>query len=112
MDQPALPSRRSMLKTAALAGASVGGGTAALASPGGEELLRPVESPRRASGDPWRGLKVGVASYSLRKLSLDDAIKGVQRVGLAYVSIKDFHLPMNSNPDERKAVARRFRDAG
>jgi inosose dehydratase len=65
-----------------------------------------------AGGDPWRGLKVGVASYSLRKLSLEDAIKGIQRVGLKYVSIKDFHLPMKSTAEERRATTEKFKAAG
>ena len=46
--------------------------------------------------DPWRGLTVGVASYSLREIPLDEAIKIIQRVDLKYVSIKDAHLPMKS----------------
>jgi inosose dehydratase len=64
------------------------------------------------SGDPWRGLKAGVASYTLRKMPLDQAIKAIQRVGLKYVSIKDFHLAMKSTTEERKAVAQKFKDAG
>jgi inosose dehydratase len=64
------------------------------------------------TGDPWRGLKVGVASYTLRKLPLDGAIAAIQRVGLSHVSIKDFHLPMASTADERRAVAARFKAAG
>src|SRR5438132_556442 len=62
--------------------------------------------------DPWHGLKVGVASYTFRKFPLEAAIKGIQRVDLHYVSIKDAHLPMNSTRDERKAVAQKFRAAG
>jgi sugar phosphate isomerase/epimerase len=62
--------------------------------------------------DPWHGLKFGLASYSLRKLPLDQAIKGAQRVGLPYVSIKDFHLPMNSTAEQRKAVAAQWKAAG
>jgi sugar phosphate isomerase/epimerase len=62
--------------------------------------------------DPWRGLKASVASYSLRKLPLDAAIKAIQRVGIKYVSIKDFHLPMKSTAAERRAVAQNFKDAG
>jgi sugar phosphate isomerase/epimerase len=62
--------------------------------------------------DPWRGLKVGVASYTLRKLPLDAAIKAIQRVGLHYVSIKDFHLPLQSTREERRAVVQKFKDAG
>ena len=66
-----------------------------------------------ASGaDGWRGLKPGVASYTLRKLPLDAAITAIQRVGLRYVSIKDFHLTLDSTAAERKAVAAQFKEAG
>ena len=53
-----------------------------------------------------------MASYSLRKLPLDAAIKAIQRVGLHYVSIKDFHLSLKSTPEERRAVVQKFKDAG
>jgi inosose dehydratase len=62
--------------------------------------------------DGWNGLKVGVASYTLRKMSLNDAIKAIQRVGLKYVSIKDFHLPLTSTAEERRAAVQKFKDAG
>ena len=65
-----------------------------------------------SSGDPWLGLKVGIASYTYSRLPLDACIAGVVRVGVNYVSIKDNHLPLKSTPEERKAVAKRFRDAG
>ncbi|HEY3119701.1 MAG TPA: sugar phosphate isomerase/epimerase, partial [Vicinamibacteria bacterium] len=52
------------------------------------------------------------ASYTLRKMPLDAAIRAIQRVDLHYVSIKDAHLPMNSTAEERRAVAQRFKDAG
>ncbi len=63
-------------------------------------------------GDWFRGLKVGIASYSFRKLPLDAAVKATQRVGLGYVSIKDFHLPLKSTADERKAAAAKWTAAG
>src|SRR5690242_15572652 len=69
-------------------------------------------APQAADNDPWKGLKVGVASYSLNRLKLDDALKALQRVNARYVSIKDAHLPLKSTPEERKEVAKRFRDAG
>jgi len=62
--------------------------------------------------DRWRGLKPGVASYTLRKMPLEAAIKAIQRVGLSYVSIKDFHLPLDSTTEQRKAVAAQFKAAG
>jgi sugar phosphate isomerase/epimerase len=75
-------------------------------------VISGATTPDSANGDPWRGLRVGVASYTLRKLTLDAAIKAIQRLALKYVSIKDFHLPMNSTPDERRTVAQRFKAAG
>src|ERR1700733_14942808 len=69
----------------------------------------------QASGtvaDPWLGLKVGVASYSYSRLPLEAAIQGVRRVGVKHVSIKDAHLPLKSTAEQRKAVVKKFRDAG
>jgi sugar phosphate isomerase/epimerase len=71
-----------------------------------------VAVPAGGHRDPWHGLKVGVASYSLRKLNLDATITAIKRTGLRYVSIKDMHLPMKSTAEERKGVAKKFRDAG
>ncbi len=67
---------------------------------------------RRPNSDAWNGFRAGVASYTLRKLPLEQAIKAIQRVGLNHVSIKDFHLPLNSTAEQRREVARKFKDAG
>jgi hypothetical protein len=71
-----------------------------------------VAAPGARAADPWRGLKVGVASYTLRKLSVDEATTAIRRVGLSYVSIKDFHLPLDSTAEERRTVSARFREVG
>jgi sugar phosphate isomerase/epimerase len=68
--------------------------------------------PKPPMADPWRGLKIGVASYTLRTLPLEAAIRAIRRVGLTYVSIKDAHLPLKSTAAERQAVAQRFQAAG
>ncbi|HKC11589.1 MAG TPA: sugar phosphate isomerase/epimerase [Vicinamibacteria bacterium] len=95
--------RRELVKAAAMAAAAPlapgAWGAAAVAAEG-------------RSADPWRGFKAGVASYTLRKFPLEAAIRSIQRVGLRYVSIKDFHLPLNSTPEERRSVAARFKEAG
>jgi len=98
-------SRRDMLKSSALAAISlpvIGMEAGASSSPANTVK----------GHDPWYGLKAGVASYTLRKLPLDAAIKAIQRVGLKYVSIKDFHLPLNSTAEQRRAVAQKFKEAG
>jgi inosose dehydratase len=60
----------------------------------------------------WRGIKAGVASYTFRKFSVDDTIKAMKRLDLSYVSIKDFHLPLDSTTGQRKSVVQKFKDAG
>jgi sugar phosphate isomerase/epimerase len=64
--------------------------------------------------DPWLGLKMGVATYTLRELPIEETIKGVQRVGLKYVSIKNVknHIDLSHPSEERKRRAQMFRDAG
>jgi inosose dehydratase len=94
--------RRDLVKAAAMAAA------APLAPRAWEAAA--VAAEGRA--DPWRGFKAGVASYTLRKFPLEAAIRTIQRVGLRYVSIKDFHLPLNSTVEERRSVAARFKEAG
>ncbi len=64
--------------------------------------------------DPWMGLKVGVATYSLRELPIEEAIEGVKHVGLKYVSIKNVknHIDLTHSTEERQKRVQMFRDAG
>jgi len=64
------------------------------------------------AADPYRGLKMGVASYSFRKFNLDQAIAMTRELGVKGLCLKDFHLPMNSTPAERKEAAKKIKDAG
>jgi len=107
-------SRRDLLKSAMFAAAAVPVAGIAIAAdkPADKagDLLKP--SNPSAGPDRFKGLKVGVASYSFRKVTLEQTIKAIQRVGLHYVSIKDFHLPMKSTAEDRKKAAQAFIDAG
>jgi len=58
------------------------------------------------------GFKLGVASYSLRKFPRAEAIKIIQRLGLKYVNIKSYHLPLDSTPDQIREARKEFEDAG
>ena len=107
-----LQTRRDVLKSAALAAAAFPlAGSAALAADAPKELVKPA-SPEAPGKDAWKGLKAGVASYSLRGLPLEDAIAAIKRVDLHFVSIKDKHLKLTSTTDERKKVVQQFLDAG
>jgi Xylose isomerase-like TIM barrel. len=65
-----------------------------------------------AVGDPYRGLKMGMTSYSLRKFSLDKAIEMTKEAGVKYISLKDMHLPLKSTREERQAAHRKITAAG
>jgi sugar phosphate isomerase/epimerase len=63
----------------------------------------------------WRRdekIRLGVASYSLRKFKRAQAIEMVKACGTAYVNIKSMHLPYNLSPDELAAGRKEFDDAG
>ncbi len=55
---------------------------------------------------------LGVATYSLRKLSRADAIAGIKKMGVGYVSIKSMHLPLDASQAELKMGIGEFRAAG
>lgn len=57
-------------------------------------------------------LKLGVASYSVRKFSLADAIAMTKRVGVNNIALKDFHLSLDATPEQIKAAAKQIADAG
>lgn len=79
-------------------------GTAALAA-----LSRiPVRAGRSSAG----GLKLGVATYSLRKFSRPEAIEMLKKLNVSYVSIKSFHLTHETPLAELTGQSQEFRDAG
>jgi sugar phosphate isomerase/epimerase len=80
----------------------------------GGGVARAEEITLRKEETPFRGLKVGVATYTLTQQfkTADEAIKAVQRVGVQYCSIKEGHLPFKTTTEERKAVVAKFKAAG
>jgi inosose dehydratase len=62
---------------------------------------------------PDGGLKLGMASYSYRKFTLDQAIEMTKDAGLKYINLKaDFHLPLKSTKEECQAARAKIEAAG
>jgi len=57
-------------------------------------------------------IKLGVASYSFRKFSREQAIQMTRQLGTPYLNVKDFHLSLNASPEEIAAAKKEFADAG
>jgi sugar phosphate isomerase/epimerase len=98
-------SRRTFLATAA----------AALAAPAltdsrvfaGSAPRKPAQKPAASAG-----LKIGVASYSLRKFTLDQTLEALKDMRVQYVNFKDVHLPRTDPPETMKANRQKIEAAG
>ena len=117
MNHPSNFNRRELLRVGMLAAAvPFFGNFSAMAAdaPAKDTAAKdgPAKAPELNKFDAWKGLKVGVASYTFKQMPVEPTIAGIKRVGLSYVSIKDFHLPLKSTTAERKEVTDKFRAAG
>jgi inosose dehydratase len=96
-----MSSRRNFLKTTAL-GISAAG---VLPAFGGVAGL-PVAGPQPEL------LHVGVAGYTFHNQSVDQTIAILKQVDVKALSIKDFHLPLDSSPEKIAEVLGKFHQAG
>ena len=55
---------------------------------------------------------LGLASYTLREFKLDQVLQITKKLDLKYICFKDYHLAMNSTPDQIKEVVKKVKDAG
>ena len=57
-------------------------------------------------------VSLGIASYSFRKYTREQSIAMAKIVGTPFINIKDFHLKMDSTPEQIDAARKEFADAG
>jgi inosose dehydratase len=55
---------------------------------------------------------IGMAGYTFKEFSVDQTIAMMQRVGVTNLSLKDFHMPMNSTREQINEVIGKFKSAG
>jgi len=53
-----------------------------------------------------------MASYTFRAFDLDRTLDMTGRLGLRRIAFKDFHLPLETKPDEIRKIAAKVREAG
>lgn len=58
------------------------------------------------------GLKIGLASYTLRKFNLDQVIDISKRLRLTSIALKSMHMPLESTAEDIRQMARKVRTAG
>jgi inosose dehydratase len=55
---------------------------------------------------------LGMAGYTFREFSIEMTIGMMQRTGITNLSLKDFHMPMNSTREQINEVIGKFNSAG
>jgi sugar phosphate isomerase/epimerase len=55
---------------------------------------------------------IGFAGYSFVKFNLDKSLEMMKQLQVKYLSVKDFHLPLDSSPVQMDAIKKKFADHG
>ena len=63
---------------------------------------------------PGKGapLKLGLASYSMREFTLDQALDMAKQMGVTYMTFKDVHVPRTDPPEKTRALRAKIEAAG
>ena len=94
-------SRRQFLK---LAGTGIlAAGTSSLYA---SKVIQPGEDKSVNS------FSIGMAGYTFKEFSIEKTIEIMKRVGIVNLSLKDFHMPMNSTQEQINAVIGKFKSSG
>lgn len=56
--------------------------------------------------------ELGLASYTLRKFSLEDTLAMTKKVGLKYICFKSMHMELDSTPEQIAATVAKVKEAG
>ena len=113
--------RRTFLKVAAFGavGAALNEPSAVRATPAAvrepDADRAPLAAGRRTGALPTTedaGVKLGVASYSLRNFSREKAIQMTKALGTPYINLKSVHLPYDASPAEIAAARQEVEAAG
>jgi sugar phosphate isomerase/epimerase len=55
---------------------------------------------------------IGMAGYTFLRFNVEKTIEMMKRIGVTNLSLKDFHMPMNSTQEQITAVLNKFKSAG
>jgi sugar phosphate isomerase/epimerase len=96
-----MKSRRQFLKLA---------GTGVLAA--GASSLHAIPVMPVSADKTINTFSIGMAGYTFREFTVEKTIEMMKRIGVKNLSLKDFHMPMNSTQEQINAVLEKFKAAG
>ena len=95
-----MKSRRQFLKLA---------GTGVLAA--GASSLHAIPVMPVSADKTINTFSIGMAGYTFREFTVEKTIEMMKRIGVKNLSLKDFHMPMNSTQEQINAVLEKFKAA-
>ncbi len=80
----------------------------------GAAILPLLGQPAMASGHETKdsNLQLGIAGFTFYKFDAEKSIAMMNRVNIKSLSLKDFHLPLNSSPEKIQTVLAQFAAGG
>lgn len=69
----------------------------------------PVKGRQSKTADLFQ---IGMAGYTFREFTVDQTIAMMKRVAVTNLSVKDFHMPMNSTQEQIDTIIGKFRAEG
>ena len=94
---------------------AVGAGAAAALASGdygyGADQLSAENQPEDSEHPQPRAFELGLASYTLRKFTLEETLAVTQRLALKYICLKSVHLPLDSTAEQIDEAASKLRQA-
>jgi sugar phosphate isomerase/epimerase len=104
MSLPDSPSRRDLFRLAGVAAAAPLWAASSASAASSVADLAPPKKPTP--------LKIGIASYSLRKFPLDRVIQACKDMNVRYLNLKDVHLARTDPPETTRALRQKIEAAG
>jgi sugar phosphate isomerase/epimerase len=71
-----------------------------------------ASAPAAAPADRMSRLTLGIASYSFREFTLDQALDMAKTLGVTHMTFKDVHLPRTDPPETTRALRAKIEAAG
>ncbi len=75
-------------------------------------LPRSADASPLAPAPAGKTLKIGLASYSMRKFTLDQALEMARAIGVRYMTFKDVHIPRTDPPETTRALRAKIEAVG
>ena len=91
--------------------AAAGAGLGYLAAGGSVGYCKEGEKKKCCDKDGGR-IKLGLASYTFREFGLDETLEFAQKLGLKYIALKSFHLPLESTKEKIVEAVTKVEKAG